>query len=401
MSSTSDHDRHLSDVILIGAFPENSTLNEGEAQAAVYGLARALQARDDVASLYVFALPQSPASASAAVSGECDGIRATWLHNSGRFASGLRHLPLILRSIRQSGAPIVHVHGTGLLQLAVLVCAKRNQWRCVWTPHGLTAQQTLDDYSLSPTLINLFRHLFYKQVEKLCLKAAPAIIADSPYMAQLLARPQRTHIVPQGMFTAHFLNAPGQPSTGPVIVSIGALTPRKGHHLTLEAFAQLKQRLPDARLVIAGMLPATKYYRQLVTLAEKLGVTDSITFALNPARAQILQSLADARIFALHSMEELQNMAICEALAAGLPVVATRVGGIPSIVEDGHNGVLSSYGNITQFRDNMLALLTDNALHARMSTAAKSSCLRFDWKNIADEVMKVYSGLKPERTKMP
>ncbi|HEU5047655.1 MAG TPA: glycosyltransferase family 4 protein [Rickettsiales bacterium] len=399
MSSTNDKDRALPDVILIGAFPESRTLIEGSEQAAVYGLAHALRARNDIASFQVIALPQSPSTDFATVSGECDGIRVTWLRRK-RFSSGLRHLPFIVRQIRQAHIPVVHVHGTGLLQWAVLAYAKHKRWRSVWTLYGLKTEETLDAYSLAPTMTGLFRHLFYKKVETLCMKAAPAIIADSPYMAEQIVHKagiskEMIRIVPHGIFTAQFRPLQNRQSAEPQVVSVGALVPRKGHHLTIEAFAQMKQRLPDARLFIAGEMRSASYYRQLFTLIEKQGMAESIVIAANPSRTQVLEALGNARIFALHSKDESQDMALCEALAAGLPVVATKVGGIPWVIEDGSDGLLAPYGNVETFSSHMRALLTDNALHARMTAAAKTCSLRFDWKNIADEVMKVYSSLRP------
>ena len=123
----------------------------------------------------------------------------------------------------------------------------------------------------------------------------------------------------------------------------------------------------------------------------KTGLTHGAEIHTDVSRREIMALLGQARLFVLHSQEESQGIALCEALAAGLPVVATQVGGIPFVVSEGKDGLLVPYGDVKAFADAIVTLLSDDALHDRMSAQAKLSAQRFDWGAIAAEVMKVYA----------
>src|SRR5207249_1705808 len=131
--------------------------------------------------------------------------------------------------------------------------------------------------------------------------------------------------------------ADGRP---PTIVCIARFRAEKGHALLLDAFAQVAREVPDARLVLVGdgeLLDAMK------ARARELGIADRVEFP--GATSDIWAPLSDADVFALASISEAAGIAIMEAMAAGLPVVAPAVGGIPEIVASGETGELARPGD--------------------------------------------------------
>jgi glycosyltransferase involved in cell wall biosynthesis len=96
-------------------------------------------------------------------------------------------------------------------------------------------------------------------------------------------------------------------------------------------------------------------------------------------------------IFVFHSLEESQGIAICEAMAAGKPVVATNVGGIPCVVKEDVNGKLSAFGDVESFAENIKTLLVDNELRNAMGTTNQKQAQKYAWDKIADEVLKIYN----------
>jgi glycosyltransferase involved in cell wall biosynthesis len=122
--------------------------------------------------------------------------------------------------------------------------------------------------------------------------------------------------------------------------SVGWLTPVKGHRVLIEAVARLKPGWPRLHVVIVG---SGELRESLTTLAAEHGMADSVR--LLGERADVPECLAAMDLFVLPSLNEGMGRALVEAMAAGRPVIATRVGGIPAIVQDRYNGLLVPPGD--------------------------------------------------------
>lgn len=127
----------------------------------------------------------------------------------------------------------------------------------------------------------------------------------------------------------------GLPPDQPVVGTVGTLRPVKGTDVLLRAFARLQESGPEAHLLVVGDGPE---WDTLQALADELGIRDAITFTGN--RSDIADLLAAMDLFVLSSHWEGLPIAALEAMAAGLPVVATAVGGTPGVVLDGKTGLL-------------------------------------------------------------
>ena len=383
---------HGHDIFMVGQFPEDAALIKGGVQASTYGLSRALQLQPHLArSLRVLALPLKPQTQIAEKI--IDGIAAKFLNAPYKFlASSIVHLPKTLRLIRSRADPVVHVHGTGLFQAALCALARWKRLPLVWTLHGITEKENLMQWRARPSVINGARYLLYRFLERGMLRLTPDIIVDTPYVRhEVPPTRNRVHVIPQGIFMNELVPLRDRERDPNLILSLGVMAPRKGHHLLLEAFATLRRRVPQARLIIAGALAIPEYARLLERKAQELGIADAVEIRVNLPRTEILDLLGQAQIFALHSEEESQGIALCEALAVGLPIVATRIGGIPFVVDEGVDGILTPFGDIAGFSDGMARLLSDPALHAQMAAAARVGSARFDWLNIAVDVTQVYA----------
>lgn len=130
----------------------------------------------------------------------------------------------------------------------------------------------------------------------------------------------------------------------PTVLNVGNLRPEKGHELLLEAFARVRKTIPQARLVIVGDGPLRVH---LERSAGALGIGGSVQFA--GSRPDVWPFLSEASVFALPSYSEPLGLVVLEAMAAGLPVVATDVGGVPELVTPGLTGTLVSSGDTDGF----------------------------------------------------
>ncbi len=132
----------------------------------------------------------------------------------------------------------------------------------------------------------------------------------------------------------------GIPESSPMIVTVGNLYPAKGHLYFVRAAAAVKDRFPEARFVVVGQTleGRTKYAGLLHGEARALGLEDTMVFT--GFRSDVADILHAADVLVQPSLSESFGIAIAEGLAAGLPVVASEVGGVPEIIQDGETGIL-------------------------------------------------------------
>ena len=162
----------------------------------------------------------------------------------------------------------------------------------------------------------------------------------------------------------------------------------------MSALAAVKRDLPDVRLVIVGAdyPPGSGVSSKLRAQAEELGVGSHVSFAGH--RNDIAALLAASDVFALPSFEEPFGLVFAEAMAMKRPVVALGNGGTPEVVRHGETGLLSAPGDIPGLAANLVTLLRDPALRARMGEAGRRDVeRRFTPARLSLDVEKVYASV--------
>jgi sugar transferase (PEP-CTERM/EpsH1 system associated) len=178
----------------------------------------------------------------------------------------------------------------------------------------------------------------------------------------------------------------GITSGEPVIGTVGRLNEVKCQDVLIRSFARVRDRFRDARLLIVGDGPRRA---ELEALVASLGLEGATTFTGYQARPD--QFLHAMDIFALTSRAEGLPLAILEAWAAGLPVVSTRVGGIPKVVEHGRTGLLIDPGDEDALTDALCGLLADPLLTRRLATAGQRRAeADFDTRRMAADYHRNY-----------
>ncbi len=124
------------------------------------------------------------------------------------------------------------------------------------------------------------------------------------------------------------------------IVHAGVLIPRKGVHTLLAAFAQIANEVPEAHLWIIGKPENTAYAAQLNAQTETLGLQNRITFVGGVGQQELAKYMARGRAMVLASLSEGLPRVVVEGMMSGLAVIASRVSGIPEVIEDGVTGYL-------------------------------------------------------------
>ncbi|MEO6626305.1 MAG: glycosyltransferase family 4 protein, partial [Burkholderiaceae bacterium] len=140
----------------------------------------------------------------------------------------------------------------------------------------------------------------------------------------------------------------------PILLSVGHLVELKGHHIAIEALAQLMVEHPTAKLVLIGEGPERE---NLQTLANRLGVAANVIFAGAIPNTQLSPWYGAADCLILASSREGWPNVLLESMACGTPVVATRIGGTPEMVSEGVSGLLVDQRDPTRFASRILELL--------------------------------------------
>ncbi len=147
---------------------------------------------------------------------------------------------------------------------------------------------------------------------------------------------------------------------------VACLREEKRIDVLINAAPQILARFPDAHFLIAGDGTCRE---SLVALAGQLGITDRVTFLGH--RDDVPAVLAQADMFVLPSRSEALPNSVIEAMASGLPVVASRVGGIPELVDDGKTGYLVPPGDPNALADALARLLEDPRRSAELGRAGR------------------------------
>jgi glycosyltransferase involved in cell wall biosynthesis len=176
----------------------------------------------------------------------------------------------------------------------------------------------------------------------------------------------------------------------PAIVAVGRLVAFKGHRTLIDAFALVRRRRPHARLTIVGDGPERVALERQVAGA---GLAGSVRFAgtVYPTN----DVLAHADVFVFPSLHEPQGLALLEAYAAAVPVVASRSGGIPEMLEHEVDGLLVDPGDAPGLAAAIQRLTEDEPLRSACVAHARSRLPAFDVEHVADQYLGVYQSLIP------
>jgi glycosyltransferase involved in cell wall biosynthesis len=221
------------------------------------------------------------------------------------------------------------------------------------------------------------------------LGAADAIIAQGESLRDVIVDvgvdPRRITIINNGVDVAAFTVAEPFPHPRPYILGLGSLVTHKGFDLLIEAYARLRD--PDVDLLIAGDGGEASALGKLV---QRLGLGDRVRL-LGPVTGDRKVSLYRTAVcFVCPSRREPFANVILEALASGLPVVATDVGGNRELVHPEANGLLCQPESPSALAAAIQQLLDEPQLRARLREAAVPSIAGHDWPRVAERYVEVY-----------
>ncbi len=314
-----------------------------------------------------------------------------------RGLSDLRTLGSLVRIIREFRPHIVHTHTAkagAVGRAAALLCGVPV---VVHTFHG----HVLRGY-FSPAKTRVFR-----QIERFLGQRSSALVAVSPKVREeLLAlgvgQTDRLHVVPLGLDLERFRTydepraearaALGLPEDAFVTSIVARLAPIKAHEVFLDAARRFAEVHPRAMFLVVG---DGERGDELKAEVARLALGDRIRFLGWRADLERIYRASDA--VALTSRNEGSPVALIEAMAAGCPVVSTRVGGVPDVVTHGETGLLVEMDDAAGLAEALRRLACDRALAARLGAAGQASVIeRYGASRLLRDVDALYQTLLDE-----
>jgi glycosyltransferase involved in cell wall biosynthesis len=334
--------------------------------------------------------------------------------NGPLFKSDLWYAGYYLRvalDLRRKACDIVHVHYYP--QFASLIKRLNPKLRVILHMHG--------EWLTQVKFNNLNSRLRQIDLVVSCSGfITKSIVSRFPQIAS------RCRTVPMGVsadfFSIGSKNRRADNSSSLHLLCVGRISPEKGIHILLDAFELIIRKFPNIALtivgpewvapreditdlsleedIIAGLAP---FYSNsyLVQLKRKLSpdAAKRVTFAGLVAHRDVPAFYKEADIYIGPSLYESFGVSIIEAMTAGVPVVATRVGAVPEVISEGESGLVVDSNNPRAIADAVVKLLTNSQLRNSMSFAAREMIWkRFSWETICSALVETYLEVLDHRT---
>jgi glycosyltransferase involved in cell wall biosynthesis len=366
----------------------------GGVEEAVRRLARYLVAHDHE----VVVLVSAPPGAFRFRTEQVDGVTigTAYLNIPTRAASLVARLLFPLRVLyslsyialllRRGRPDVINLHFAGTATAYALMVAKLFKIPLIVSLHGSDVFILPEQYAL------------YHRLLTLALRHATALTASSPALLAYLCshyavETAKIDWMPNGLEATSFTSdrsTTGEPAVEyrPYILAVARLVQLKAIDVAIRAFAQLRRKHPDHRFVIAGDGPEMA---SLQTLTVELQLQDSVVFlGLRPNDA-IPALMVGCELLVLPSKSESFPLVLLEAMAAGRPIVATRVGGVPDAVVDGQCAILVPPEDPELLAGAMATLLDDAAMRQKFGEFGRRRAQEmFSMERIGDQYVAIY-----------
>ncbi len=241
-----------------------------------------------------------------------------------------------------------------------------------------------------PVMISSWRGMYPKQLESWLWPLSARIICNANVLKEIMRSRHgipatRIEVIPNGVDADFFSPMPDQIADHPLVAYVGRLVEAKDPMTLVEGFRLASERMADARFCIVGNGPLRAKVQRFIDRHLLEG-----RIQLLPGMSDARPILRKARVFAMASIQEACPNAALEAMACGLPVVATRVGGLPEIIEHGVNGGLFNPGDPCGLADALCELLLDEDKRRTVAIGAREMVLaRYSMEKMVSETERV------------
>jgi len=239
--------------------------------------------------------------------------------------------------------------------------------------------------------------------------AAAIVCVGAQEREEVAARYPRQRVVylPNGVNTTRFATGDGQAfrlkhgiaREATVILCVGRLDQQKNQQLLLQVFPELRARMPEAHLVCMGAVTNEAYYQRLIAMRDSSAHAAAITLLTGVPHdsPDLVDAYHAADVFVLPSIHEPFGIVILEAWSAGTPVIASRVGGVQTLVTDGEDGLLFDPHDSAALLERLLAVLQHPERRAALRERALANVhAQYSWEAVTQRLLTLYEDVRRE-----
>ncbi len=294
------------------------------------------------------------------------------------------------RMLRKIKPDVVHGIGTEHIWPYIAVTSS---FPSVVTVHGV-----MSEIIQKVSTPRISKKRFFAALERWTLRRTKHLISINPYVQSALGKYTHAQIYSvENAVSEHFFRYRAHPGESKRILFVGDIQPRKDLVSLIDALAMMTEKsvsLSDITLSVVGAVSDPEYYEQLKDLIQGRELEGQIVFRGFMLPEELAVEYQRAAMLILPSIEETAPGCISEAMSFGLPVVATRVGGVEYMVRDGETGILVEPRDPQALAEAMGRLMLSPVLRDRMGAQARDIAeKRFHPEVIAKKTLDVYKGV--------
>ena len=303
---------------------------------------------------------------------------AGWVLGTAATRRGVRDV------IERHSSGLIHVHCVSSNGYYAHRAARRLRLPLVVSMHGELTMDADRIYQRSATMRRMWRRLL---TDADVVTGCSQQVVDEALAAYGEHLTSKIRVVHNGTDLARVRATAPEQRDRPYIFGIGRFVTQKGFDVLIDAFSQVADAHPGVDLVLAGDGPE----RGALEARARAGrFTERIHFLGGVPADRAFSLFRGALGFVLSSRHEPQGIVVLEAMAAGAPVIATRVGGVPETVQHGANGLLVEGDDVHSLAKGLMALLAHPEEAAKRAAQAAIDVQAYDWSRVTEQYLECY-----------
>ncbi|BAX94144.1 glycosyltransferase family 4 protein [Mycobacterium shigaense] len=381
-------------VALVSDYPTDGDMGpDNGVQSVTHNLAQALAVRPDIECHVIAAMNHATTTYRQVGALQVHYVKRL---NLPRLITLRAHdVPRLISVIRSINPDVVHGQGQDRHALGAL----GSGFPTVITPHGVLFIESLLLQKNRFDIVGAAKKRGVINMEREVFRRSHDMIIISRYLPRTYGPmlTARTHFI-ENPINEEYFRIPRAPEPGRMLF-IGSVVPRKCVHDLVRAIGQvLNTRAAadepwqaSAQFRIAGPLVDPASELEIHRAIDEYGLREQVHILGPISHEQLLDEYARAQVLLMGSREETTPQVIAQAMACGLPVIASRVGGIPDMVSDGRTALLFDHGDLTTCAAHIRRMLGDDVLRARIEDAVREQAQRrFNPDSVAEQTISVY-----------